>query len=70
MQQGRPRANPVLAIHEGTATVRAWRWEDPAIGEADRDWVCCWILPVTHPSSPLLIAPLGSEKDFFFSSTD
>lgn len=37
MQQGRPRANPVLAIHEGTATVRAWYWEGPVIGEAGRD---------------------------------
>lgn len=30
--------------------------------------MCCWILPVTHPSSLLLIAPLGSEQDFFFFS--
>lgn len=28
--QGKPRANPVLGIHEGTATVRAWHWEDSA----------------------------------------
>lgn len=40
MLQGKPRANPVLGIHEGTAAVRVWHWEHhlPAIGEADRDW--------------------------------